>query len=66
VVGETNKVVRVYVYTALSPHSEGDDDGRLKKWTGRNCLTLGDLDRERIAGCCVALRSRQGPAVVLN
>ena len=41
--------LRVYLYTALSPHSEAGHDVRLEKWMGRNCLTLGELDRERIA-----------------
>ncbi|MBI4933453.1 MAG: hypothetical protein HY828_06215 [Actinobacteria bacterium] len=41
--------LRVYLYTALSPHSEAGHDVRLEKWMGRNCLTLGDLDRERVA-----------------
>ena len=37
------------VYPALSPHSEGGHDVRFEKWMGRNCLTLGELDRERVA-----------------
>ena len=41
--------LRVYLYTALSPHSEAGHDVRLEKWMARNCPTLGDLDRERIA-----------------
>ena len=40
--------LRVYLYTALSPHSEGGHDVRLEKWMGRNCLALGELDRERV------------------
>ncbi len=41
--------LRVYLYTALSPHSEGGHDVRFEKWMGRNCLMLGELDRERVA-----------------
>jgi len=41
--------LRVYLYTALSPHSEAGHDVRLEKWMARNCLTLGELDRERVA-----------------
>ncbi len=41
--------LRVYLYTALAPLSEGAHDVRLEKWMSRNCLTLGDLDRERVA-----------------
>jgi integrase len=41
--------LRVYLYTALSPHSEAGHDVRLEKWLARNCLTLGELDRERVA-----------------
>jgi len=46
---KTPEGLRVYLYTALSPHSEGGHDVRLEKWMARNCLTLGELDRERIA-----------------
>jgi hypothetical protein len=46
---KTPEGLRVYLYTALSPHSEGGHDIRLEKWMARNCLTLGELDRERIA-----------------
>lgn len=46
---KTPEGLRVYLYTALSPHSDGGHDVRLEKWMGRNCLTLGDLDRERVA-----------------
>ena len=46
---KTPEGLRVYLYTALSPHSEARHDVRLEKWMGRNCLSLGDLDRERVA-----------------
>ena len=46
---KTPERLRVYLCTALSPRSEGGHDVRLEKWTSWNCLTLGDLDRERIA-----------------
>ena len=46
---KTPEGLRVYLYTALSPHSEAGHDVRLEKWMARNCLTLGDLDRERVA-----------------
>ena len=42
--------LRVYLYTSLAPSSESQRDVRLEKWMGRHCLSLGDLDRERIAG----------------
>lgn len=42
--------LRVYLYTALAPGSENSNDVRLEKWMSRHCLTLGDLDRDRIAG----------------
>ena len=41
--------LRVYLYGALVPGSESRRDVRLEKWMSRHCLTLGDLDRERIA-----------------
>ena len=41
--------LRVYLYTALAPDSEGARDPQHEKWMAKNCLTLGDLDRERIA-----------------
>lgn len=41
--------LRVYLYTALAPGSESGHDARLERWMGRHCLTLGDLDRDRIA-----------------
>jgi integrase len=46
---KTPEGLRVYLYTALSPHSEAGHDVRLEKRMARNCLTLGGLDRERIA-----------------
>ena len=46
---KTPEGLRVYLYTALSPHSEGGHDARLEKWLARNCLSLGELDRERVA-----------------
>jgi integrase len=42
--------LRVYLYTALAPGSESGRDVRLEKWMDRHCLTLGDLDRDRVAG----------------
>ena len=42
--------LRVYLYTALAPGSDGGRDARLEKWMVRHCLTLGDLDCDRIAG----------------
>ena len=42
--------LRVYLYGALSPGSESARDDRLEKWMSRHCLSLGDLDRDRIAG----------------
>ena len=41
--------LRVYLYTALSPDSEGGREAQYEKWLAKNCLTLGELDRERIA-----------------
>ena len=41
--------LRVYLYGALSPGSESARDDRLEKWMSRHCLSLGDLDRDRIA-----------------
>ena len=46
---KTPEGLRVYLYTALSPHSEGGHDILLEKWMARNCLALGELDRERVA-----------------
>ena len=42
--------LRVYLYTALAPGSDAGRDVGLEKWMSRHCLTLGDLDRDRIAG----------------
>jgi len=44
---KTPEGLRVYLYTALAPGSERD--AQHEKWMGKNSLTLGDLDRERIA-----------------
>ena len=41
--------LRVYLYTALAPGSESGHDVRLEKWMSRHCLSLGDLDRDRVA-----------------
>lgn len=41
--------LRVYLYTALAPASEADWDITLERWMGKHCLTLGELDRERVA-----------------
>ena len=41
---------RVYLYTALAPGSEAHWNIVLERWMGKHCLTLGELDRERIAG----------------
>ena len=41
--------LRVYLQSALSPNTEGERDARFEKWMAKNCLTLGELDRERIA-----------------
>ena len=40
--------LRVYLYTALTPEA-GHLDVVLERWLAKNCLTLGELDRERIA-----------------
>ncbi len=40
--------LRVYLYTALVPGSDAGWDVTLERWM-KNCLTLGELDRERIA-----------------
>ncbi len=44
---KTPEGLRVYLYTALAPGSERD--AQHEKWMAKNSLTLGDLDRERIA-----------------
>ena len=41
--------LRVYLYKALAPNSEGTWNVQLEKWMAKHCLTLGELDRERIA-----------------
>lgn len=46
---KTPEGLRVYLYTALAPDSEGLRDAQHEKWMAKNSLTLGDLDRERIA-----------------
>ena len=44
---KTPEGLRVYLYTALAPGSERD--AQHEKWMAKNSLTLGELDRERIA-----------------
>ncbi len=46
---KTPEGLRVYLYTALAPGSEAVRDVQHEKWMAKNSLTLGDLDRERIA-----------------
>ena len=41
--------LRVYLYAALSAGSETHRDVVLERWLAKNCLTLGELDRERVA-----------------
>ena len=41
--------LRVYLYTALAPESDRERDARHEKWMAKNCVPLGELDRERIA-----------------
>lgn len=41
--------LRVYLYAALSPNPVDQRDPRHEKWMAKNCLPLGELDRERIA-----------------
>jgi len=41
--------LRVYLHTALAPGSEAARDAQHEKWMAKNCLPLGELDRERIA-----------------
>ena len=41
--------LRVYLYTALTPNSGSGRDVKWERWMTRHCLTLGDLDRDRIA-----------------
>lgn len=46
---KTPEGLRVYLYSALSPDSEGEREAQYEKWMAKNCLTLGELDREQIA-----------------
>jgi len=41
--------LRIYLYTALAPASDPHWNVVLERWLTKNCLTLGDLDRERVA-----------------
>ena len=41
--------LRVYLYTALAPGSEAHRNVVLERWMAKHCLTLGELDRDRIA-----------------
>ena len=41
--------LRVYLYTALAPGSDGGHNVQHERWMARHCLTLGELDRERVA-----------------
>jgi len=41
--------LRVYLYKALAPDSESGREMQHEKWMAKHCLTLGELDRERIA-----------------
>ena len=41
--------LRVYLYTALTPGSETEWEAGLERGMGRQCLTLGELDRDRVA-----------------
>ena len=41
--------LRVYLQSALSPKAEGEPNAQFEKWMAKNCLTLGELDRERVA-----------------
>ena len=41
--------LRVYLYKALAPDSEGGRDVHHEKWMAKHSVTLGELDRERIA-----------------
>ncbi len=42
--------LRVYLHCALSPNADGVRDAQFEKWMAKNCLTLGEFDREQIAG----------------
>ncbi|MEO6494356.1 MAG: site-specific integrase [Ilumatobacteraceae bacterium] len=41
--------LRVYLYTALAPGADTNLDVVLERWLAKNCLTLGELDRDRVA-----------------
>ena len=41
--------LRVYLQSALSPNAESERNAQFEKWMAKNCLTLGELDRERVA-----------------
>ena len=41
--------LRVYLYTALAPVGDTHLDATLERWLAKNCLTLGEFDRDRIA-----------------
>ncbi len=41
--------LRVYLYQALAPNSEDRRDVQHEKWMARHSLSLGELDRKRIA-----------------
>ena len=46
---KTPEGLRVDLCSALSPESEGGRDAQLEKWMAKNCLPLGELDRESVA-----------------
>ena len=41
--------LRVYLYTALAPGTDSRLDAPFERWMARHCLTLAQLDRDRIA-----------------
>ena len=41
--------LRVYLYMALAPGADSGLDVQFERWMARHCLTLADLDRDRIA-----------------
>jgi integrase len=41
--------LRAYLYAALSPNPDDRRDSEYEKWMAKNCMPLGELDRERIA-----------------
>ena len=55
--------LRVYLQSALSPNAETERDARFEKWMAKNCLTLGELDRDRIADidCRLGLKLDDSP-----